>query len=267
MYQLYDFSKWKVSPKKWRGANPKTWLENSIGQRALFKYTKVNNGMYSGDHWSEKMASDLIKLFGLVSMDVDMGYYNDRLGCLCYDITESHGAFTEAWTVLPPKSTATDRSFTLNDLKVSFSPNAYEEAIHMLIIDFIIGNNDRHTENFAILNTSGLLCPLYDNASSLACRVDEANIIKMKKDKMQYQAFLDRPKSKMTIGSVENAPHTMVIPYLRQQEPAIYNKISQYIKSLSASRINSVLSNFSPVVSTDRLAFIERVLVDRISQL
>ncbi|MHB1163969.1 MAG: hypothetical protein ACYC3K_01885 [Candidatus Nanopelagicales bacterium] len=50
---------------------------------------------------------------------------------------------------------------------------AIESFAGCLAFDALIGNTDRHHENWAVIRTSGLLAPAYDHAASLGFDVPE----------------------------------------------------------------------------------------------
>ncbi len=74
------------------------------------------------------------------------------------------------------QETSTGRYYCLEHLlEVSVEPKVIDSWIHMMLFDFLIGNADRHQNNWAILvkyanpnktSLSGRFCPLYDNGSS-----------------------------------------------------------------------------------------------------
>ena len=64
----------------------------------------------------------------------------------------------------------------------------------MLMFDYLIGNSDRHQNNWAILIENGKMqwSPLYDNSSSLCAYISEKNIPNyMGKDKNRWNSLID----------------------------------------------------------------------------
>lgn len=59
-----------------------------------------------------------------------------------------------------------------------------------LSFDVLISNTDRHAENWAIISSNGkfLMSPLYDNATSMGCEVDDKGLVKWFDDKNQIMA-------------------------------------------------------------------------------
>jgi hypothetical protein len=173
------------------GSKPKFWFRHSDGQRWLFKYARP----HTGEHWAEKVAAEIANLMGLPHALVELARVDGAWGAMVCDFTSEgeqglvHG--NELLTGLDPQYPSTDtyhvRAHTLTaihsvleDAFVQVPPSldaphgfsAFETFVGYLALDALIGNTDRHHENWGILlNSSGPahaeLAPTYDHASSL----------------------------------------------------------------------------------------------------
>ena len=107
-------------------------------------------------------------------------------------------------------------------------------VLKMLLFDFLIGNADRHQNNWAVLlgyedQKSELytrLCPLYDNGSSLCCYVSNDNVdTYLGKDKNRFFSLIDT-KSKSIIRihplDTKRPTHKEVLKYLLDSFPEAY---------------------------------------------
>ena len=210
------------------GTKEKFWFIHPPGavEKWLFKYSKGK----TGEHWSEKVAEQISELLGIPHVEYQLAERNGRFGVITKNVVpkkcsmvmgnEVLNAFDPAnypapqmpgepllhvqqhtiervsrclqhLNVQPPDSTG-----LLGDL------NAFDIFCGYLMLDALIGNQDRHHENWAILiyDETGrrTLCPSYDHAASLGRELldDERNIRLTTKDKnRQVAAFVRRARS------------------------------------------------------------------------
>ena len=68
------------------GRSEKIWLQSSDGRIGLFKFPKVDTegNVSSTEHVSEHIASKIGKLLNVPVADIDIGYRDDRIGCMSY---------------------------------------------------------------------------------------------------------------------------------------------------------------------------------------
>ena len=189
MPELYPIvevqEEWALDPE-FMGTKDKFWYR-SPGQNTewLFKYPRPN----TGEHWAEKIASEVAGLLGIMHAKVELATSGKRVG----SVTESfarrereliHGnqilaltmssydlgaSFGQSQHTLDNIWTALDSVFT------SLGPRKAAKCrfAEYLILDALIGNTDRHHENWGVLRRrtesgwTGFLAPSFDHASSL----------------------------------------------------------------------------------------------------
>lgn len=180
------------------GSKRKFWYRRRESQRQwLFKYSREN----TGEHWSEKVACELAQLLGLPHANVELARQGDAWGAIVEDVRADrertsllHG--NELLLELDPSypmqggcrvsehtvarvARALD-GVLLPDLAASLPalPRGVDDALGLfvgyLFLDAIIGNTDRHHENWAVVVSNNdaesrrlHLSPTYDHASSL----------------------------------------------------------------------------------------------------
>lgn len=267
MYNIIDFSHWTATNEMSSGANEKDWLEFE-GKRGLFKYAKINNNVVCGEYWSELMASDLFRLSGLDAMSVSSGTYNGRLGSMCYDLIPKYGAFREMVDVLPSSNIADHGRFEVDVLFEISSLTTRYKLIKMFIMDFIIGNNDRHTGNFAINQITKELYPLYDNGSSLGCRLNDETIDIMSRDSMQYNAFLiNKLKSCAVDSNGREMKCIDLLKIIENNDTLTYNLAKQdIINRITDKEVTGILNRFIdiPGMPSKMLPFLHKMIFDRL---
>lgn len=190
---------WNVADDEVMGSKPKFWFDKSDDQkRWLFKYP-IRRG--SGEHWAEKIAAEVARLLGVPHARIELAIFEntpDELaarvgykGCISESFTKEgvdglfHGNQI-LHLVMPDYDTKAVRfrqpHHTLNNIWLALDEvfgNSVEGAAAKaqfagyLTLDALIGNTDRHHENWGLLvsdGDSGLrirLAQTYDHASCL----------------------------------------------------------------------------------------------------
>ena len=176
---------WILQPEE-MGSKKKFWYLPDEGKetRWLFKYPQEG----TGQHWAEKIAAEVASTVQVEHARVELAEFEGKRG----SVTESfapkgsalhHGNQMLATVVqnYDPDATFNQSSHTLtNILKVMDMDNVFgkpEEAklriADYMVLDALIGNTDRHHENWGILRTrvddqwENKVAPSFDHASSL----------------------------------------------------------------------------------------------------
>ena len=160
-------------------------LPEEQGTNWLFKYPQQD----TGQHWAEKIAAAVAKLLGVQHAKVELAVFSGERG----SVTESfvrvgqelvHGNQLLEGVVhgYDPEKKFHQSNHTLANIwqvmdRVFKEPAAAKRAkLHIaayLVLDALIGNTDRHHENWGILRKRvgkswrGVIAPSFDHASSL----------------------------------------------------------------------------------------------------
>ena len=280
-----DFSDWEVYEgfHEGSGRSEKIWLKNSTtDQIGLFKFKK---DVDTKDHVAEKLASDLAGLLGLPCARVEVGVYNSREGSMSFLINKGSEDLIEGiWLINELYPNYSAESMYDDQLKEYYSlemmVNSIEkygllpDLLKMLVFDFLIGNSDRHQNNWAIISKGDReydFSPLYDNSSSLCCFVPEIIIADlMGKDLKRWNALV-RTKS-LSIVRIDKTQkkrplHEEVLAYLCDH---YYDKICDFTEQIpqkiSASAIEALLSEYPDAqLSAERKILIKRFLLDKVA--
>lgn len=215
---------------EWLGTKEKFWFRfNHDDDTAwLFKYSRPN----TGEHWSEKIAERLCNSLAIPHAEYQLATLGEKFGVVSKKLVGSdfrlvmgnevlHGQAPGVYPVpevSPTKYTKVrehtiarvmycldktgvnppETSYDLEDL------NAGDVFCGYLMLDALIGNQDRHHENWAIIldQTTGsrFLCPSYDHAASLGRELtDEKRAMKLNtKDVNQtLKIFVRKAKSQL----------------------------------------------------------------------
>jgi hypothetical protein len=179
------------------GSKQKFWFRDNKGELWLFKYSRAN----TGEHWAEKLAAEIAGVLQLPHAVVELARFGEAWGVIVRDFTENgskelvHGneLLTELDAEYPMEKRYRVRAHTLDavfavlgqpfiappngaPIPADFGP--FDVFVGYLMLDALVGNTDRHHENWGILLTSAdprraELAPTYDHASSLGRELSE----------------------------------------------------------------------------------------------
>lgn len=194
VHQTVPFGAEPLGPEP-LGSKRKFWasLEDEP-QPWLFKFARPG----SGEHWAEKMGAELAGLLELPAARVELAAVEDQLGVLVESIIPHRwnsrlgqrirlGELIHGNEVLAGYLERYDREKLrgqsehtflniVEALRLAVPSDRYENVMTqfagLLVLDALIGNTDRHHENWALLRISEMggsigLAPSYDHASSL----------------------------------------------------------------------------------------------------
>ncbi|MNC30027.1 Serine/threonine-protein kinase CtkA [compost metagenome] len=141
----------------------------------------------------------------------------------------------------------------------------------MIIFDILIGNTDRHQDNFGIIRNESTMeirfAPLYDNASCLGREMTQERIGKILKDTQMFHAYLHGKKSHSLIrwGNLNINERPNMFDLFRKiisVTPQIKHYIS-ILDKLSDDVIDGIVYKIPKVMSDNQKLFVSRVLKTR----
>ncbi len=197
-YQILGvWDEWVRDPED-MGSKKKFWFRFP-GEPAgywLFKYPKAN----TGEHWAEKIAAEIAGLVDIECAKVELATFGNEQGSVSkaftgvgrelvhgnqmlatfinnYDpeATFHHSGHTLAniWKVMERVFGDSENARDLDVVKSEAVLKAKRRIAEYVVLDALIGNTDRHHENWGILRRQvndhwkGFVAPSYDHASSL----------------------------------------------------------------------------------------------------
>ena len=185
---------WDYSTER-RGGKAKFWYQQPGEDNSawLFKYPREN----TGEHWAEKIVAELAGILGIPCARVELAVYEGNRGAAAvnivpndYDLVPGNEILES--TILPDGAgelnfhqadhtleniwLALDRTFE----SLENSAEAKRQFAGYLVLDAVVGNTDRHSENWGMLrrrtlsNRLDFLSPSYDHGSSLGRELSDA---------------------------------------------------------------------------------------------
>ena len=293
MIIIKNFDKWIPDKEKLdSGKGKKIWLTNYRNSKVngWFKYVKYtqeknneNIKINTFENISEKIAELIAIELKIKNAKIDIGTYNSENGCLSYNILHDNQIMSEGVAYISRIYNGYDSNLC-QDLEsgeyyclqmiLNSLPNEKikKEFFKVMIFDFIIGNSDRHSNNWAIIknrsNTESM-APLYDNGSSLCSLVKESEIKSyLGADKVRFKSLVDTKSRTMVRidGKNKNKPtHKEMLIHLREN---YYNETKDFVKyvvqKLNDEKICTILRNVKKYISEDRLQLIRKYLCAKV---
>ena len=166
MPKLFNVTNWNAKP--WYstgGTRSKKFLQSPDGVYYYFKKSYKTQGRdYFFEFWSEIIATEIGASLGFNLLHYDLAIDGEEMGCLSENMIKADGeelieggkylqAYENKFTP-DVRETRDLYSFQLIEKALkSFSLDKYmEQIIEIIIFDSIIGNSDRHQENWAFIN-------------------------------------------------------------------------------------------------------------------
>ncbi|WP_298840952.1 HipA domain-containing protein [Clostridium sp.] len=280
---VVDYSQWDIYDgfSEGSGRSEKIWLTNhETKEIGLFKYTKSDR---TTEHVSEKLASDLAGLLGLKCAKIEIGRYKSRIGSMSYLINDETEILIEGIYLINKNYPSYD-SYTMYDnenkeyysiemiLKSLAEYNLSNDFFRISIFDFLIGNTDRHQNNWAVLESdNGIrICPIYDNGSSLCCYFEEKNIdFYLGNDKVRFNSVVNsKSKSRIRVDKkIKKEPtHIEMLKYIKSNHSeCVMDLIKVIDKKITEVSLDKIMFNYSEeLISDRRKKLIKRFLIEKV---
>ena len=166
MAEYYDISNWHEKP--WfqtGGTRNKMVVENPATHKVYFFKTSLKKEKkdYKYEFWSEIIASEIGSMYGFDMLRYDVAFTGEEIGCISESmVTEGVNKLTEGISYLTgyetkynPKLKESKKQYTFQficEALEGFNLNKYiENIIQIIIFDSIVGNGDRHQENWGVI--------------------------------------------------------------------------------------------------------------------
>lgn len=290
------FDKWiPDNDKQDSGKGKKIWLTNPNNNNdGWFKYVKKTcekNNKYNCtetietfENVSEKIAELIATKIKLPCAKIEIGTYYGEIGCLSYNILSKNKTMAEGisyisrryknYDIKEERDVETEKYYCLEIVLNSLDNiELRNHFFKIMIFDFIIGNSDRHSNNWAIIKKhkeKECFAPIYDNGSSL-CALIKENQIKdylLSRDKMKFNALIDTSSRSLVRidGKCRKKPtHKESVQYLHDN---FYNETKDFVKliiqKLNEKTLENILNSVKEYISDNRYQLIKKYLLNKI---
>ena len=230
MARFYDISDWEEHEYLGTGGTrDKVVVENSEDNCLYYFKTSLKKGDkdYTYEFWSEVIASEIGRVLGFDTLVYDVAANKQTLGCLsklmidptCEQLDEGY-KWIKRYQLTYDAGDRDSYTFQVIEatLKSLFDGLYFtEKLISTIVFDSIIGNEDRHQENWGIIVSTGIeesrgfifskktptpkttyrFAPIYDSGSSLGRELREEKVNQMLTDDIQLNAYINRGQSEI----------------------------------------------------------------------
>ncbi len=202
-YDEVDVSDWDRAEVEELGTKPKRWLSRpDTGDRWLMKYATTSRPAgqqeyRKGDDWAERIAYGIAELLGIPAAPVELAFEtsdsNKRFGTICQSVLREEESLVNGDELMGERGIRVSRKnrglYTVEAVFKSLEgirpPRAmakdlstWEVFVGYLALDALIGNTDRHEENWSAIKSTQpdpqlRLSPTFDHASSLGFQLSD----------------------------------------------------------------------------------------------
>ena len=204
---MIDFNVGKERLNKYLGSEKKTTIQYK-NELYMIKFpdpirSKYIALSYMNNQYSEHIGCRIFEACGFDAQKTELGYYTDKMGkkkvvVACKDFTQDGGTLYE-FSKLCNSIVEVDEKLGMSIESIALVINQSdliknkEEILDgfwdVFVIDTLIGNPDRHIDNWGILDKDGeiKLAPIYDCGSSLGALLDDDRMKEMLSDPVAFK--------------------------------------------------------------------------------
>lgn len=142
------------------------------GKRCLIK---GGSNLERQQPFNEVIATEIMKRLDIPHVPYMLTWDNNEPYSVCEDFVTADTELVSAWRIMQTQKKSNNTSVYqhfVNCCRDLGSPDVVKALDKMLVLDFIIGNGDRHLNNFGLIRNAETLdwlgfAPIYDSGSSL----------------------------------------------------------------------------------------------------
>jgi hypothetical protein len=258
MANFFDISDWEEKQYfQTGGTRNKQVVEHPTTADLYFFKTSIKKEKmdYKYEFWSEIIASEVGRYLNLNVLVYDIAYIRSEIGCLSRLMISSQEILKEGINYLrgynnkyDPEDKKKGNEYTFSFIKETLEfygiKEKIKDIIKVIIFDSLIGNGDRHQENwgFIISNSnqqqasSIKFSPIYDNGSCLGRKIDDEKINKILNDSNMLNAYINRGKSEIRWNNGIALNHFELIKNIKIK----YKEYSEFITDI----INKIIVRY-----------------------
>lgn len=180
MFEIVDASGWETYIVNAPGRRPKNWLiEPETRRHALFKVHRYS----PGEGAAEKASAEVGHILGFPVAETELARQGDTFGIISYRFSENDEELVDGGDLIVPIYPTYDRrrgrAHTFQLIEEVLPSFLMPSMIDLLVFDAVIGNSDRHQDNWSVIlrKTGGQrLAPSYDHGAALGGHVREEDL-------------------------------------------------------------------------------------------
>lgn len=280
MFPVYDLTSSAPDRPETLGSKEKFWLTPNVElglppEPHLFKIGRAG----TGENWSEKVSCEIARLLEMPSAEYNFATFQGTPGVISERMFPAGGAFIPANLILPQLDDQYDGSLRFKQVRYKLSvalncvrrlplmpPMGYEQTyphlsvtgyfVGYLLFDALIGNTDRHHENWGVVvaNENGKnvyhLAATFDHASSLGRELtDEKRSERLTTNdtRANVEAYASRGRSAFyDVGANPKLLTNLeVVSNLAQSHPEATKFWAQKITGISSQSLEDIFNRIT----------------------
>ena len=241
-----------------RGSREKYLVIDNKRNLAMFKYEK--EGYICSESCSEKIAYEIAKILNYNCAKIEIAQDNkNQIGVLNYIFSDSYTSPHTDIVSFLNKDFDKRPYYTVSNIKKvleKIDKSLFKEFIKIMVFDALIGEQDRHEENWGITekNNHYYMSPLYDNGDSLLNDFKNENFaLKFYENEKNFDAYIMR--SKTYIYKEDNKTkykHFELIKYLYDKYKNITEPELLNLYKLTDKKIKEIVNRIPNDLLTDK---------------
>lgn len=221
----------------------------------FFKYEKYE----CTEACSEKLSYEIAKKLKIGCATIEFAKDEDGvLGIISYLFIGKKNSHTDAKAFFNANEFDRKKFCTISSIKKFldiFGPNEFESFIEMMVFDALVGETDRHEENWGLTKEDGRyhFSPLYDNACNLLRDFKNPSISEPFYNKQKsLEDYIKKSKTCIYRENLQGRyKHFELIEKLLQDYPEMTYRNIYKLKKLSNLRIRIILDKLPYGVISD----------------
>ncbi|HEX9935878.1 MAG TPA: hypothetical protein VGB15_02100 [Longimicrobium sp.] len=280
---------------EWMGTKQKFWYVDPTLGRSLFKLARPG----SGEDWSERVACEIADLLGIPHARYELALWAGSRGTVTPSLlgeseTLIHGnellaTGVSEYPALTAEARFRNSQHTLEAVLSTLRSNhaglpvgyvapaginsAEDLFAGYLMFDALIGNTDRHHENWAVIQVEAAdgtavcrLSPTYDHASSLGRNETEANILRRLTTRdagYSVSAYATRAASALYLSAADRKPLSTFDAFV-QARTMMHEASDAWLERLGSVDVETLVHVVDEVpadrLSSDAAKFVQEII-------
>lgn len=245
-----------------KGSRVKKLVIDTEGNKAFFKYE--GKGYLVSEACSEKMSYEIAKVLGYECARIELAKDNEGiLGVLNYLFVDNSNAenieHIDAVSYLNKDNGERSSFYTISNIKKTLDQldqNLFIGFIKIMIFDALVGEQDRHEENWGItiVNDHYKFSPLYDNGCNLLRNFkDETYAENYYSGKKDFNAYIRNSKTIIYKENIQKKyKHFELIEYLYENYYDIVQRELLNLNKLTDEIINNIVNKIPDELITEK---------------
>lgn len=243
-------------------------IDKRTNEMGFFKYEKYN----CSEACSEKLSCEIAKILKKDVAKIEFAKdENGILGIISYLFINNTITHTDAKDFFNENEFDRKKFCTINSIHrflCRFGEKEFEKFIGIMVFDALIGETDRHEENWGLLKRNDIysLSPIYDSSCNLLRQLKDSKYaekiyngtIDFNKFIMNSKTYIYKEEQKRTYK------HFELIQKLYEEYPIVVAKELENLKRLTNRKINNILNKLPDgIINAKHKEYIYRYLIKR----